>query len=177
MNLLDIPLIKLSLPVCVLSSSVGSSSIDFSTGMITFHRLDFQTILLEHLSATSCRTHTSKHLASYSTTLHSTSSASSVHLHFQDGTTATCDLLIGADGIKSVVRENMLRAFAAHAQSDGRTQEAEASLSSIDPVWSGVSIYKTTFPSENLSQKLPGHRALQDPMIVSKGLQSLSGWS
>ena len=45
MNLLDIPLIKLSLPVCVLSSSVGSSSIDFSTGMITFHRLDFQTIL------------------------------------------------------------------------------------------------------------------------------------
>ena len=146
-----------------------------SGGMITFHRPDFQTILLEHLSTTSCRTHTSKRLASYSTSPHPTSSASSVHLHFQDGTTTTCDLLIGADGIKSVVRADMLRTIAAQAQSDGRTRDAEEALSSVDPVWSGVSMYRTTFPSETLSQKLPGHRVLHDPMIVSNGLQDPSG--
>ncbi|KAK7686301.1 hypothetical protein QCA50_010525 [Cerrena zonata] len=134
-------------------------------GMITFHRPDFQTVVLQHLSSTSCRTHTSKRLISYSAPSDSTTSSSPVYLHFEDGTTATCDLLIGADGIKSVVRADMLRAIAAQAQSDGRVQEEKEASESIDASWSGVLMYRTSFPSEALSQKLPGHRVLHDPMI------------
>ncbi|CAL1714511.1 unnamed protein product [Somion occarium] len=138
-------------------------------GMITFHRPDFQAVLLLHLSSTSCRTHTAKRLKTYlygqGSASKSESSLLPIHLHFQDGTTATCDLLIGADGVRSAVRATMLRDLATKAQSEGHTQEAQEALAGVDPVWSGLSMYRTIFPSQTLSQQLPGHRVLHDPMI------------
>lgn len=135
--------------------------------MIAFHRPDFQNVILQHLASTSCRTHTSKRLTSYSTTTNLSASSTLVHLNFQDDTTAACDLLIGADGIKSVVRAGMLRGMADQAKSEGRMQEAKSIEKCSKATWSGVSMYRTTFPSEALNQKLPGHRVLHDPMIVS----------
>ncbi|KAH8104119.1 FAD/NAD(P)-binding domain-containing protein [Cristinia sonorae] len=134
-------------------------------GMISFNRPDFQRVILNHLPP-SCRTHSSKRLVSY---LHGTASSSSqsppIHLHFRDGTTAECDLLIGADGIKSVVRTCMLRELAERAQAEGRPQDAQHHLAGIEPRWSGASMFRTTFSAEALRRHLPGHRVLREPMV------------
>lgn len=56
---------------------------------------------------------------------------SSIHLHFEDGTTATADAVIGADGVHSKVRE--------------------AVLDPTPPVYSGRVAYRSVFPRALLS--------------------------
>ena len=89
-----------------------------------------------------------------------------IHLHFRDGSTAVCDVLIGADGIKSAVRSCMLRELAEKAQAAGRQQEAKEHLAGIQPLWSGASMFRTTFSADALRRQLPGHRVLREPLIV-----------
>lgn len=138
-------------------------------GMITFHRPDFQRVLLNHLSATSCRLHTRKRLAAYEydNAQVSEPDRSAIQIQFEDGTSATCDVLVGADGIKSRVRTKMLGQLASDLEAFGSIREAQAALSGIDPVWSGHLMYRTTYPAEDLEQHYHGHRALHQPMIVS----------
>ncbi|TCD68035.1 hypothetical protein EIP91_011646 [Steccherinum ochraceum] len=133
-------------------------------GLITFHRPDFQKVILKHLPP-SCRTHTHKRLVSY---LHGPASSSAqppIHLHFRDGSTAVCDVLIGADGIKSAVRGTMLRELASQAQAAGKPEEAQQHLAGIEPRWSGASMFRTTFSADLLRQHLPGHRVLREPLV------------
>lgn len=67
-----------------------------------------------------------------------------------------CDVLLGCDGIKSVIRAQMLR-DRAKENNDGSL------LDLIDPVWSGTIAYRGLIPAERLNEE---HRALGAPMMV-----------
>ncbi|EGO26930.1 hypothetical protein SERLADRAFT_414770 [Serpula lacrymans var. lacrymans S7.9] len=125
--------------------------------LLKFHRADFQGVLLKHLPPSS-HTHCSKRLESYSQSI-----AGPVELKFQDGSTATCDLLIGADGVKSAVRGSLLRELANQAVMEGKPDVAQEALAGIDPVWSGMVAYRALIPAERLRALSPSHRALTEP--------------
>ncbi|KAF9017208.1 salicylate hydroxylase [Hymenopellis radicata] len=125
--------------------------------LVSLHRPDFQKVLLRHLPKT-CRTYCKKRLRSYSE-----QPSGLVHLMFEDGTTATCDILIGADGLKSSVRAAMLQDRALCAQSEGRPKEALEILSAVQPVWTGTVAYRALIPSEKLRAQAPHHAALKTP--------------
>ena len=133
-------------------------------GMLAFHRADFHAVLLRHLSPR-CRTYTRKRLASY----HQSPSSphNSVSLRFHDGTTATCDLLIGADGVKSTARRILVEELAAAARAKGRGDIARQCLEAGSPKWSGTLAYRAIIPSDKLRLLLPNHRVLENPMVVS----------
>ena len=126
-----------------------------------FHRAHFHSVLLSHLSST-CTTHNAKRLQSYSQPFES-SATSPITLTFTDGSTAVCDVLIGADGIKSAVRRNMLHELAESVEPD----EKESVLSCINPVWSGVTAYRTLVSAEKLRERYPDHRILREHTQVS----------
>jgi salicylate hydroxylase len=77
-----------------------------------------------------------------------------VTLTFANGTTANCDLLIGMDGIKSVVRRGLLL-------SQGLNDSP-----SIEPSWMGQVVYRGLVSEESLNAHFPGHKALDTPMMV-----------
>lgn len=123
-----------------------------------------------------CRMHFSKRVSSYSTL---SVSSSPVTLQFTDGSTAQCDVLIGADGIRSSVRYCMLEGLArgmddADAQikdgsclpRDEPSKEAETIRNSVHPVWSGTLAYRAMFPAGELAKKVPAHQVLSTPMCV-----------
>ncbi|KAF5391213.1 hypothetical protein D9757_003074 [Collybiopsis confluens] len=121
----------------------------FSRGpLLTFHRAQFQQVLVKHLSP-SCQIHFSKRLVSYS----QNRQGGPVHLSFEDGTVATCDVLLGADGIKSVVRNCLLREQADIARSDGRLKDEQNLLACRDYVsWLGSIAYRALIPVERLKE-------------------------
>ncbi|KIP07412.1 hypothetical protein PHLGIDRAFT_47961, partial [Phlebiopsis gigantea 11061_1 CR5-6] len=131
-------------------------------GMITFHRPDFQRVLLAHLATTRTRLHTRKRLAHF--TQPATPDAP-IELTFADGATARCDLLVGADGLKSVVRAGMLRAAAAELHAQGHHADAEEALRGVAPRWSGTTAYRATIPTDVLRARCPGHRVLDAPYV------------
>lgn len=118
----------------------------FVGGSYRFHRAELQQALL---SCQSDRMHLSHRLISYEET------AEEIHLHFEGGRTATCDLIIGMDGIKSVVRRSFL------------TKQGSSDSRSLNPVWSGEVAYRSLIPIEKLEEEFPGHRAITTPLVVS----------
>jgi salicylate hydroxylase len=132
-----------------------------STGdQMRFHRADFHGVLLSHLPP-SCTTHNGKRLKSYIQPFKHRSRNSPITLIFRDGSTATCDVLIGADGIKSAVRPCMMRELA-----EGMAPNQKQSvLSCIDPIWSGVTAYRTLIPAEKLRARCPDHRVFRGGII------------
>ena len=135
-------------------------------GLVTVHRPEFQQILLRHL-APSARTYTNKRLTSFSQRPSGTLHKQPVTLHFQDGATATCDVLVGADGVKSATRAGLVEELARAAMSAGRADEAVAIRSKAQPRWSGLCAYRTTIPTEDLRSRMPTHTLLREPMAVS----------
>ncbi|KAG1720677.1 salicylate hydroxylase [Suillus lakei] len=123
--------------------------------LMRFHRADFHGVLLSYLPP-SCTMHNAKRLISYTQSLEDRNSP--ITLTFKDGSTATCDVLIGADGIKSSVRPCMLRELAEGMDPD----EKESVLSCINPVWSGVTAYRTLISAEKLRARCPDHRVLRE---------------
>ena len=134
-------------------------------GLVTVHRPEFQRILLTHLS--SARRYNNKRLVSYSQRRRGTPYGHPVTLHFHDHTTATCDVLIGADGVKSATRAALVEELAQAAISAGRPGEAAAIRSKAQPRWSGLYAYRTTIPAEALRSRMPTHTLLREPMAVS----------
>ncbi len=114
-------------------------------GAIRLHRAGLQRTLINKLSG---RLHLSHRLISFEET------EKEVRLDFEDGSSATCDILIGFDGIKSVVRKLFLK-------SEGLLKSP-----SFEPVWSGTYAYRGVVPFEELSKFLPGHNAIKCPMKV-----------
>lgn len=67
-------------------------------------------------------------------------------LSFTDGTSATCDILIGADGVRSPVRAGMFDIAA--------TRLGDESLRTFGlPIWSGESIYRTLIPMDRATEE------------------------
>jgi len=78
-------------------------------------------------------------------------------LHFVDGSTAVCDILIGADGIKSVVRRCFLMERSEQAARAGRLADAEELLHGINPTWTGIVAYRALIPTEKLRAYRDAH--------------------
>ncbi|KAI0046039.1 FAD/NAD-P-binding domain-containing protein [Auriscalpium vulgare] len=131
---------------------VSFATIESRGGLVGVHRAEFHEVILRRLSPL-CGKHTSKRLVQYIQ-----SGDGSVQLVFQDGSTATCDLLVGADGLKSNVRSTLMQEFAATAEQSGRIPEAAEIRDCIRPRYSGVLVYRTLIPAEILRRVAPQHR-------------------
>ncbi|KAJ3773431.1 hypothetical protein FB446DRAFT_764427 [Lentinula raphanica] len=126
--------------------------------LMLFHRADYQQTILNHLPKR-CHTHCSKRLRSYTQR-----QSGPIELFFEDGTTASCDVLVGADGVKSVVRAAVLNEKAQWARSEGRFKEAAEILQHVDPVWSGATAYRALIPTQKLQAIAPNHQVLYTPV-------------
>lgn len=94
--------------------------------------------------------HVNKRLTSFEET-----SEGEVHLNFHDGTTVTCDILVGMDGIKSVVRKGLL------------IKQGLSHSASLDPVWTGTVVYRGLIEQSELEAIYPGHRTITKALMVS----------
>ncbi|KIM41421.1 hypothetical protein M413DRAFT_445432 [Hebeloma cylindrosporum] len=121
-------------------------------GAFRFHRADFQQALISRLSGQLLLSH---RLISYEET------NNEVRLEFLHGKTATCDLLVGMDGIKSAVRKFFL------------LKHGLPNSPSIHPIWTGTVAYRGLVPIKELEAELPGHRAVQTPMMYVGKLKHL----
>jgi salicylate hydroxylase len=128
--------------------------------LMTFHRAEFHEVLLNRLSSR-CRTSPSKRLESYVQ-----QPGAPIMLHFQDGSTATCDILIGADGLKSAVRKTMFQDAAKLAESQHRNADAAELRNLSKPRFSGFFSYRTLIPVARLSSISPQHRIFSSPVQV-----------
>lgn len=101
--------------------------------------------------------HFGKRLTTYSENL----TSSIVELQFSDGSSATCDILIGCDGIKSGIRRQMFQSLAESVSSDYHQY--------IEPVWSGTIAYRGLIPIEELNEVCSDkpHRTIMTPMMVT----------
>ncbi|KAJ7647156.1 FAD/NAD-P-binding domain-containing protein [Roridomyces roridus] len=116
-------------------------------GCIRFHRAHFLDVFVEHLPPDVA--HFGKRLVSYERR-----EDGDISLNFADGTSAECNVLVGCDGIKSVVRGQLLRD---KAEAEGRPDL----LALIEPRWSGTVAYRGLIPAT----ELPKHETLASPMM------------
>jgi salicylate hydroxylase len=126
-----------------------------------FHRADFQQVLLRRLQ-NSCKAHYSKRLRSYKQRL-----SGPIELLFEDGSVTSCDVLIGADGLKSAVRRTFLAEKAEWAKSEEKWAEVANINASVDPVWSGTNAYRALIPADRLRARAPDHPIFREPTQVS----------
>ncbi|KAF9482106.1 FAD/NAD-P-binding domain-containing protein [Pholiota conissans] len=120
---------------------------------IRFHRAEFLDVFVNHLPPGIA--HFGKRLTSYSR-----NSNGLISLIFNDSSSAICDVLIGADGIKSTIRAQMYREAAdtAHDQSLMRY---------IEPVWTGTMAYRGLVRVQDIPRNKDGspHRTIGVPMM------------
>ncbi|KAH9910665.1 uncharacterized protein BXZ73DRAFT_108668 [Epithele typhae] len=137
-------------------------------GATTMHRANMVRVLVRHLPA-HCTVHTTKRLVSYNPPSRSSTATSGAYtLHFADGTHASADVLVGADGIKSAVRSAMYTH--AHARDcDSTPIAACARCARSRPKWTGTVAYRYLIPTERLRAVNPAHHALhvRAPMSYS----------
>ncbi|KAI0772515.1 hypothetical protein BD413DRAFT_474099 [Trametes elegans] len=131
----------------------------------TFHRSELQKVFLEHIRAKD-RLHLSKRFVSYTQPV---GPEGQVQVHFADGTSVTCDVLVGGDGIKSRVRSALYTQLSDAAQARGRYEQAEELRSCIAPVFSGLVVYRGVITRGDYKGK---ERPLNDSnfMMVSLAL-------
>ena len=125
----------------------------------TFHRSVLQQVLAQHLDAGD-RIHFAKRLASYS----ETSPTGPITLNFKDGTSATCDFVVGSDGIRSAVRRTMFNSFGDEAEKNGQAEEAARLREMVEPIFSGQIAYRGLAPASALSPELVEYS--RGPQIV-----------
>jgi len=133
-----------------------------------FHRADFHAVLLRKIGDR-YPIHTSKRLRSY-TQSHSSATSSGtqapITLSFEDGSSSTCDLLVGADGMHSAVRRRFLSNVAELYMQEENDSEAKEALDGIEPKWTGHIAYRAVVPAEALAAVYPGHRTLTTDLLV-----------
>lgn len=131
-----------------------------SETVYSFHRADLQKVFMQNLRSPEA-VQLGKRLASYSQ-----SASGPIVLRFQDGTAATCDVLIGCDGIKSSVRGAMYTAFADAAQGAGKEDEAAALRVHIAPRFSGAVVYRSLIRKETLPEDVAARAAFTKTAMV-----------
>ncbi|KAH8111745.1 FAD/NAD-binding domain-containing protein [Phellopilus nigrolimitatus] len=139
-------------------------------GILTFHRAEFQNALAQHLDPKITTAHFRKRLVSYdyapsnSSPSLPISSESPIILHFKDGSTAQCNVLVGADGIHSAARHTMLElaAYAAEAEAydTGDGEKAGEKAENLR-----AKKYPDLVLGEKMKSLNPNHRALSAPHI------------
>lgn len=138
---------------------------DISDGLVTLHRADFLDCLASNLPREQASVHFGKRLVSYS---ESANSEMPITMEFKDGTTATCHVLLGADGVHSPTRHALLEFAARKAEAEQDKQETAARLrEKIDPVWSGIISYRMVVGADKLRALNPNHSALTKCLLVS----------
>lgn len=134
-------------------------------GALRIHRADLQRSLLQHLPLagsgipinSTCTLHLSHRLTDYEFSVASPNfSSGSLKLYFADKANKTCDILVGADGIKSTVRRLFLT----------RLPDPEKYEEYLDPTWTGSLVYRGLVDAEELRKVHPDHRALNHPGIM-----------
>ncbi len=129
--------------------------------MQTIHRADLLKVLVEN-TPSSYNSHFLKRLMSYVD-----KGSGPIILSFSDGTTATCDILIGADGINSIVRENMYNYMADKAEMSGSSKaKADQLRRHATATWTGQTMYRSLIPKETLIHSQHGHPSLSMPVEV-----------
>ena len=122
-------------------------------GYVGLTRNDLVEMLKARLPPT-CTIHTGKRLTSYSST------GDVFNLEFADGTTETADVLIGADGIRSVVRAQMFENLRLRRELPQHLEDANAYQKMITPSWTGTVIYRALIPIPRLKAIFPDHPVL-----------------
>lgn len=112
-------------------------------------------IFVDHLP--SGVAHFGKRLLSYSEDMNGPQTT----LSFDDGTSVTCDILVGADGIKSTIRSQMFREVA-------QANKDPSFLRFISPVWTGTMAYRGLIHVQDIPLAKDGslHRTIKEPMMV-----------
>ncbi|TFK47691.1 FAD/NAD(P)-binding domain-containing protein [Heliocybe sulcata] len=119
---------------------------------VMLHRADFQKTVLKNMPS-SCTTHFAKRLVA----LEEPSNLDEpVVLHFQDGSTVSCDVVFGADGIKSAVREAVFNNKINTAIAQGDLERAARLTEQAHPMWTGSVAYRAVIPTEVLLKRAPG---------------------
>ncbi|KAJ7689732.1 hypothetical protein B0H17DRAFT_1066144 [Mycena rosella] len=116
-------------------------------GPLGLHRPTLLEIFQSKLS-TDCTIHTSKRLGGYFV-----SGGNIVTLLFSDGSTATANVVVGADGVHSATRASMFESL-------GRGYAQY-----ITPTFSGTVVYRGTVPKSKLAEAFPEHVGLEGPKL------------
>ncbi|KIJ50924.1 hypothetical protein M422DRAFT_776847 [Sphaerobolus stellatus SS14] len=136
----------------------GTGELDRDFGTLPFRsawglrRADLIHILRRRISPSRIRL--SKRLVRYI----AGSTGGPTKLEFADGTAAACDVLIASDGIRSVVRTQMMKELA----ESSRNQDY---LHHVEPRWSGTVVYRTLIPTAFLIANFPDHPLLSGGQI------------
>ena len=118
---------------------------------LRYHRPDVLKVLVGRLPS-HCKTYFSRRLQYYTQR-----KGAKIDLFFSDNSRETCDVLIGADGIKSGVRRSLLMEQAEIATRSGRVDKADDILRCIDPKWSGIVAYRALIPTARLQAFRDAH--------------------
>lgn len=133
-------------------------------GALRIHRAHLQNTLIQHLPLpgskaqefnSECNLYLSHNIIDYrySTSLQE----GPITLQFSGGKPSRmCDILVGADGIKSSLRPLFL----------SRLPNPEKYLNCYRPMWKGLVAYRGLVPRETLEAVSPGHRALTHPGLM-----------
>ena len=104
-------------------------------------------------------THFSKRLKSYKQV------ENEVIMHFEDGSTAHADLLVGADGIGSVARKTMYTELSERAAATD-SQDAAALLELRQPTWTGTYAYRALVKRAEVAAVSPDNEILRGGRAV-----------
>ncbi|KAG0707357.1 hypothetical protein DFH29DRAFT_1076389 [Suillus ampliporus] len=119
----------------------------------SLHRQNLVEILKQYLPS-SCKLHLNKRLTRYNK-----QSSGLLILHFADDSTATADVLIGADGVRSLVRKTLFETL------DRDIMDPSKIGHYTNPSWTGTLLYRTVISAKKLSQMDPNNIALKDFFI------------
>lgn len=121
----------------------------------TIHRADLHNVLIQNTPAHFGK-HFSKRLVSFTS-----ANSGEVILNFEDGSTAVCDLLVGADGVRSPVRQQLYQYLASNAENEGKPQvEVDLLRRKGLAYWTGNTVYRSLIPREDLVKINPEHPSL-----------------
>jgi len=122
--------------------------------VLALHRAGLQTAFASQIDANGpIKIHFSKRLVVYKSQI--LAGRSIVCMQFEDGTESVADVLIGADGIHSAVRDTMYK------------QVRGQSTSPLGlPTWTGTVVYRSLIQSDELVKLFPtGHTSSKSPVV------------